>query len=74
MLVFLENSVLGLLQKGALAELLTGKLITLRLCVLADDLAARGIVVDALVKGIDVIDYDEFVSLVVKNPVVQSWI
>ena len=73
MLLFLENSVLGLLQKGVLAEPLTGKLALLRLCVLADDLAARGISADALVKGIEVIDYDEFVALTVKHGVVQSW-
>lgn len=72
--VFLENSVLRTLQKGRLNDALTRLLDGgNRLCVLADDIEARGIVADELVKGIEVIDYSELVRLTVKNPVIQSW-
>ena len=71
--VFLENAVLRILQNGSLSGTLTRLLKQNRLCVLADDIEARGIVADELVNGVDVIDYSELVRLTVKNPVIQSW-
>lgn len=71
--IFLENSVLRILQKGLLSDRLTQQLKINRLCVLSDDITVRGIVADELVKGIEVIDYAELVELTVKNPVIQSW-
>jgi tRNA 2-thiouridine synthesizing protein B len=71
--VFLENSVLRILQKGSLSNTLTQLLKQNRLCVLVDDIEVRGILANELVKGIEVIDYSELVRLTVKNPVIQSW-
>ncbi len=71
--VFLENAVLRILQNSSLSGTLTRLLKQNRLCVLADDIEARGIVANELVKGVDVIDYAELVRLTVKNPVIQSW-
>ena len=71
--VFLESSVLRLLQNSLLADSLRQQLSKNRLCVLADDLSIRGISTDELVNGIEVIDYVELVKLTVDNPVIQSW-
>ena len=71
--VFLENAVLRILQNSSLSGTLTRLLKQNRLCVLADDIEARGIVADELVNGVDVIDYTELVKLTVKNPVIQTW-
>jgi tRNA 2-thiouridine synthesizing protein B len=71
--VFLENSVLRILQNGCLSGTLTQLLSRNRLYVLVDDIVVRGIVADELVNGIEVIDYSELVRLTVKNPVIQSW-
>jgi len=71
--VFLENSVLRILQKGSLNDILTQLLKRNRLCVLAEDIEVRGIIADELVSGIEVIEYSELVRLTVKNPVIQSW-
>jgi tRNA 2-thiouridine synthesizing protein B len=71
--IFIENAVLGLLQKGKLSETLVRLLGGTRLFVLSDDIAARGISPNELVSGIEVIDYNEFVSLTVKCRVIQSW-
>ena len=71
--MFLENSVLRILQKGSLCDILTQMLKNNRLCVLGDDIVVRGIIADELVQGIEVIDYAELVRLTVKNPVIQSW-
>lgn len=71
--VFLENAVLRVLRNGLLSASLTQLLSTNRLCVLSEDVAVRGIAVDELVKGIDIIDYAELVALTVNNRVIQSW-
>lgn len=72
-LVFLENSVLRILQNGILADTLTKQLNTQLLYVLEDDLSVRGIDADELVQGIEVIDYAGLVALTVKHPLIQSW-
>ena len=71
--LFLENAVLRLLAKGTLYTALTKLLKHNRLFVLADDIKVRGISASELVKGIEVIDYSEWVDLTVKNPIIQSW-
>jgi sulfur relay protein TusB/DsrH len=71
--VFLESSVLRILQKGSLSDILMQLLKQNRLYVLADDIEVRGIVADELVNGIEVIDYSELVGLTVQNSLIQSW-
>jgi len=71
--VFLESSVLRILQKGSLSDILMQLLKHNRLYVLADDIEVRGIVADELVNGIEVIDYSELVGLTVQNSLIQSW-
>jgi sulfur relay protein TusB/DsrH len=71
--VFLESAVLGLLQNSVLADTLTQKLNTNRLCVLSEDMAIRGVLVAELVKGLEIIDYPGLVDLAVENPLIQSW-
>ncbi|MEY3882635.1 MAG: sulfurtransferase complex subunit TusB [Pseudomonadota bacterium] len=71
--LFLENAVLRILAKGSLCPALTQLLKHNRLFVLADDIKVRGISVSELVKGIEVIEYSEWVNLTIKNPLIQSW-
>jgi tRNA 2-thiouridine synthesizing protein B len=71
--VFLENSVLRILQNGLLRDTLTQLLTRSRLYVLSDDIVVRGIATEELVEGIEAIDYAWLVALTVKNPVIQSW-
>ena len=71
--VFLENSVLRILQNGLLRDTLIQLLSRSRFYVLSDDIEVRGITTVELVEGIEVIDYAGLVALTVKNPVIQSW-
>ena len=71
--VFLENSVLRILQNGSMQDALTQLLTGSRLYVLSEDLVVRGITTGQLVEGIEAIDYAGLVELTVKNPVIQSW-
>jgi tRNA 2-thiouridine synthesizing protein B len=71
--VFMENALLRILQNGAMEPVLTALLKTNRLCVLSEDIIVRGITIDELITGIEVIDYAELVELTVHNSVIQSW-
>jgi sulfur relay protein TusB/DsrH len=71
--VFFENSIFRLLKTGSLDNLLTEQLKNNRFCVLADDLAVRGITSDELINGLDIIDYAELVSFTVDNALIQTW-
>ncbi|SJM91438.1 DsrH/TusB family sulfur metabolism protein [Crenothrix polyspora] len=71
--VFFESALFKLLKTGVFSELLTEKLKTNRLCVVADELVVRGIAADTLLCGLDIIDYTELVNLSVSNTLIQSW-
>ncbi len=71
--VFVENAVLQILQKGHLSYLLTQLIKKNQLFVLADDILVRGITPTELVADIQVIDYSDLVHLTVKNKLIQSW-
>jgi len=71
--MFLENAVLCVLQNSVISDALTRQLGKNRFCVLSDDIAIRGIIIDELVKGLEVIDYAGLVELATDNPVIQSW-
>jgi tRNA 2-thiouridine synthesizing protein B len=71
--VFVENAVLQILQKGHLSYLLTQLIKKNQLFVLADDILVRGITATELVADIQVIDYSDLVDLTVKNKLIQSW-
>ncbi|MGZ8919321.1 MAG: sulfurtransferase complex subunit TusB [Methylobacter sp.] len=71
--VFLENSVLRVLQNSSISGVLKQQLSSNRLCVLSDDIAIRGIAKDELIEELEVIDYAELVELTVNNAVIQSW-
>ncbi len=72
--VFLENAVFCL-NKGSLlsAELKVLLKNNVFLYVLSDELNTRGVSVDELVAGVEVIDYSGLVKLTEKNKLVKSW-
>lgn len=71
--VFIGNAVMTLLSGGALAERLAAMVKNRPLYALSDDAVMRGIAYDALVAGIDVIDYSGLVALTLEHKVIQSW-
>jgi tRNA 2-thiouridine synthesizing protein B len=71
--VFLESAVLGVLQKGQLAEMIHAKLNTNAFYILSEDMAVRGILESEIVPGLEVIDYAGLVKLTVEHTLIQSW-
>ena len=71
--VFIGNSVVMTLRQGVLAERLATLTQSRLLYVLSDDIVMRGIAHEALVAGVDVIDYSGLVALTLEHKVIQSW-
>lgn len=71
--VFLESSVLRLLEKGNMRAVLAPLVAQNQLHVLQEDIELRGIQPEELITGLKVIDYPGLVALTVKNPLIQSW-
>jgi sulfur relay protein TusB/DsrH len=71
--VFLENSVLRLMQNSYCANALSQRLAKVRFYALAQDLATRGIIADEIIPGIQIIDYAALVKLSIDYTPIQSW-
>ena len=71
--VFMESAVLGVLRNSKMAGALADKLNSNRLCVLSEDMVARGILETEIVPGLEAIDYPALVKLTVENPLITSW-
>lgn len=72
--VFLENAVFRV-NKGSLlsAELNILLKNNIFLYVLSDELDTRGLSIDDLLVGVEVLDYSGLVTLTEKNKLVKSW-
>lgn len=71
--LFLENAVFCLLQNAVYSSQLTQMLATNRLFVLISDIETRGIAAAELTKGIEAIDYSQWVTLTTQHDSIQSW-
>jgi tRNA 2-thiouridine synthesizing protein B len=73
-LMLIENGVYMVKRGSVAAERLERSLSDLTVCVLAPDLAARGITAAEVMARVTVVDFGGFVDLAVDNAVIHSWI
>lgn len=73
-ILMIEDAVLGSIKNSSFSELLEIGLENIKVYVLGEDLAARGINHKRIIKGIEVVNYDGFVELTVINEKIQSWL
>lgn len=72
--VCLENTVFRLNKDSVISNELQRMLSNkIHLYVLGDELETRGIQVDELINGIEIIDYSDLVKLTEKNKVTRTW-
>jgi tRNA 2-thiouridine synthesizing protein B len=72
--LLLEDGVYAALSKATHAEAIGKRMEDLAFYVLGPDVSARGLDDMALIDGINVVDYGDFVDLVVEHDVSQSWL
>ena len=73
-ILLLEDGVYGSLKNTNLEDTIKDAQQDLKIYVLGPDLKARGLDKNSLINNIEIIDYQEFVKLVVGNKKVQNWL
>jgi tRNA 2-thiouridine synthesizing protein B len=73
-ILLLEDGVYAALANAAQEEKISGRMADFSFYVLGPDVAARGLEDTPLIDGIDVVDYEGFVDLVVEHDAAQSWL
>ena len=72
--LLIEDAVVAAIDGTAHAEAVKDSTARLSLYVLGADLDARGLPQDRVIDGIEVVDYDRFVTLACEHDSVQSWL
>ena len=73
-ILLIEDSVYAAMAKADHAEKITSRMEDFSFHVLGPDVAARGLNDTPLIEGVNIVDYEEFVDLVVRHDVTQSWL
>jgi tRNA 2-thiouridine synthesizing protein B len=73
-ILLIEDGVYAALGNADHAEKIARRLEDFSFYVLGPDVAARGMDESSLIEGVEVIDYEGFVDLVVEHEVTQSWL
>ena len=72
--LLIEDGVLGARKGAASSAALEAAMPNCKIYVLGPDAAARGLAQDALVSGIETVDYGGFVDLAASHDRTQSWL
>jgi tRNA 2-thiouridine synthesizing protein B len=72
--LLIEDGVLGASAGSGMADLISARMKTVRVCALEPDLAARGIGASRTLEGIETIDYSGFVDLAASHDRTQAWL
>lgn len=72
-LLFIGNGVISSVMASAAAVEIQSAIQRISIFALAPDLAVRGIPLDALVPGVQTVDYSGFVELAAEHGPVHSW-
>ena len=73
-ILLIEDGVYAAVKNAAHAEKITRAMDDFSFYVLAPDVTARGLGGTALIEGMEVVDYEGFVDLVVAHEATQSWL
>jgi tRNA 2-thiouridine synthesizing protein B len=73
-ILLLEDAVYAALQGTSVTDEVVGCSKDFQIYVLGPDLAARGMSDKQIINGLEIIDYEGFVDLVVEHDAVHSWL
>jgi len=73
-ILLFEDAVYAAVREAAVANSMNEAKIAYKVYVMGPDLDARGISRDNVIEGIDVVEYDGFVDLVVEHETSQAWL
>ncbi|MDQ2089380.1 sulfurtransferase complex subunit TusB [Marimonas arenosa] len=73
-ILMIEDGVYGGMAGTGLSDAVAAKAASLNICVLTEDLEARGLDAGRLVEGVSAVGYDGFVDLVAETDRTQAWL
>jgi len=73
-ILFIEDGVISVMKSTKFSELVENALKEFKMYVLKPDLEARGLSLNNVIEGVEIVGYDEFVDLTTEHKTVQSWL
>ena len=73
-ILFIEDGVISDMKSTKFSELIENALKEFKMYVLKPDLEARGLSLNNVIEGVEIVGYDEFVDLTTEHKTVQSWL
>ena len=72
--LFIEDGVISVMKSTKFSDLIINSLSKFKIYALKQDLEARGLSLDNVIDGVEIVGYDEFVDLTTEHDSVQSWL
>ncbi len=72
--LFIEDGVISVMKSTKFSDLIMDSLSKYKIYALKPDLEARGLSLDNVIDGVEIVGYDEFVDLTTEHDSVQSWL
>ena len=73
-ILFIEDGVISVMKSTKFSETIENALKEFKMYVLKPDLEARGLPLNNVIEGVEIVGYEEFVDLTTEHKTVQSWL
>ena len=73
-ILFIEDAVISVMKSTKFAEMIESSLKDFKIYALKPDLEARGLSLNNVIEGVEIIGYEGFVDLTTEHDSVQSWL
>ena len=73
-ILFIEDAVISVMNSTKFSELIENSLKDFKMYALKPDLEARGLSLNNVIEGVEIVGYDKFVDLTTEHDTVQSWL
>jgi tRNA 2-thiouridine synthesizing protein B len=73
-ILFIEDAVISVLKSTKFSNTISNSLKDFKMYALKPDLEARGLSLDNVIEGVEIVGYEEFVDLTTEHDSVQSWL
>ena len=73
-ILFIEDAVISVMKSTKFSKTISNSLKDFKMYALKPDLEARGLSLDNVIEGVEIVGYEEFVDLTTEHDSVQSWL
>ncbi len=73
-ILFIEDAVISVMKHSKFCSLIESSLKNFKMYALKPDLEARGLSLENVISGVNIVGYEEFVELTIEHDSVQSWL